>query len=184
MVKRAMSNIRFTIGNERTYPFEEIIIDNRFGYPIRVNGILVGGISYWADVVRHPKEGRFKQFYLEGIEIKKSWRNHGIGTAVVKYLMKEYDVVVGSITEKEPIPFWQRFNPKMKTLSPEVMGPTMDTVHLPEVIIFYLGHGRRAGRIIDQLMTFADELNRAAKENPGSFTPAERALQVVAKNKV
>lgn len=108
------NTIRF--GQEMTYVFKDVAIDEKIGFPISFNGEKVGGILYEKiTVLNHEvsRENGFTYVLLKGIEIEKDFRRRGIAKQIVEIIRKDCDALVGAITEKEAITFWAKVGAKL-----------------------------------------------------------------------
>ncbi len=116
-----------SFGDKFTYKWKYIIIDPMFGLPILFNGKEVGGFYIRSETWRHGVE----VVMMEGIEIDPEYRGRGIGTEVVKMLLEQCKLMVGSITEDEAKPFWKKMKAEFRPIPlesfPEYMLPTIKT---------------------------------------------------------
>jgi hypothetical protein len=101
---------KISFGKELNYLFKYIDIDEKWGTPIFIENEVVGGVLVSSmEVLLAEKYDCpfFSETLLHGIEIEPKWRRKGIAKEVIKRVVEKSDVVVGSITDKDALPFWK-----------------------------------------------------------------------------
>ncbi len=137
-----------TVLDELTYKFKYIVIDYPLGMPILLNGKVVGGFLLRLKSVR----GGIKVAFFEGIEIEPEYRRRGIAREVIKMLKKQTDLIIGSITEDEPKPFWISMNAKIFDLPLECFHENIrSTVHTKDPKMFYITNSYKASKLGNEI---------------------------------
>jgi GNAT superfamily N-acetyltransferase len=130
-----------SFGEELNYRWRYITIDPPFGYPIMCDGIEIGGYLTRQEIWR----GDVRVVMLEGIELSPSARGHGIGTEFVKQTLAQCDMIVGSITEDEPKPFWRKMGAELRPLPLENFPKRyLPTIHTKEPVLFFIANTPKA----------------------------------------
>jgi GNAT superfamily N-acetyltransferase len=137
-------------------PWKHIIINAPFGNAILLNDEVVGGVL----VRKETWQGGIKTLLIEGIEIEPEFRRKGIARAVVKMMLKQCDLLVGSITDDECKPFWQKMGAQFCPLPIDVFPPeVLKTITTKEPLLFFFAKtpearavGMRAGRELPDLL--------------------------------
>lgn len=146
-----------SFGDGLTHIWKYIIIDPPAGLPILLNGKEIGGLFLRLDLF--PPELNLNIVAVEGIEIEPEYRNKGIGTMVVKMLAEQCDMLVGSITEDEPKPFWKKmgaeFSPVPFESFPDHMQPT---IHSKEPQFFWITNNPKASKVAASFAGMLPEL--------------------------
>lgn len=118
-----------SFGDALTYKWKHITIDPPRGLPILLNGKEIGGFFIRLDMFPPP----LNVVAVEGIELDPEYRGHGIGTEVINMLIEQCDMLVGSITEDEPKPFWRKLGAEFRDIPlqnfPDKMLHTIHTKH-------------------------------------------------------
>ncbi len=155
-----MNKRRITLGDALTYKWKYIVIDPVAGWPIYLDGKEVGGFLVRVEVWG----GGVRTILVEGIEIDPEFRGRGIAGEVVRRLFKISDLILGSITEDEAKPFWEKmgaiFKPLPLSSFPEHTLPTVKSKH--PVLFFITNHpeGKKMGEV------FAREVPDLMKKLP------------------
>lgn len=124
-----------SFGEKLTYKWKYIIIDPPFGIPILLDGKEIGGLF-----IRVDSWGKnIEVVSLEGIEIDPVYRGKGIGKGIVEMLKEQCTMIIGSITEDEPKPFWKKVGAELRDIPldsfPQRMHPT---IHTKEPKFFFI----------------------------------------------
>lgn len=137
--------IEITFGEEYTFPFVEVDINEKIGYPIFKNGISVGGIRLFESMI---KEKNLSMVTIEGVEIKPEFRKQGIASHVIQSLVDRYDVVTGSTVEDESPNFWLKMGAIFKKAPfppPMLMTKRMrDSIHTDNPLVFFITKNKEA----------------------------------------
>ncbi len=130
-----MKEDEISFGFEPTRPWKYITVDWQYSYPILLYGKEIGGFFFRDEVWK----GGIKVLMMEGIELDPEYRGKGIGTDIVRMLYQQCDLLLGSITENEPKPFWKKVGAEFRPLPldcfPDHMLPT---IHTKDPVFFFM----------------------------------------------
>ncbi len=142
--------MKINFGHETNYTFKHIIIDEKFGFPITVEGVEVGGILM--DLMKEGKNGR-TVCRIVGMEIKPEHRKKGIGRRVVKILKKKFEGILGAITEDPPKKFWKRCGAEFRLIPLETFPEhQLKTVYTKEPVLFMISADKQLREDIFNMM--------------------------------
>jgi len=99
-----MKQHQFTFGDDPTYLFKDLDINEKYGYPIYVDGEHVGGILIEKRILKE----KWKWAMVLGIEIMPKFRNKGFASAIINNYKNTQDVITGAITEDKNLNFWKQ----------------------------------------------------------------------------
>lgn len=124
-----------SFGESLSYKWKYIEIDPPFGVPILFNGKEIGGFLIRPETWK----GEVEVVMFEGIEIDPEYRGKGIGTDVVNMVLEQCDLLIGSITEDEPKPFWLKMGAEFRPIPIDCFpARTLHTVHTETPVFFFI----------------------------------------------
>lgn len=125
--------MKFQFGKERSFTFKDVVIDEKTGYPIIVEGVEVGGIL----IDRMVKGNKWKVIPCLGIEIYPEHRKKGIAKRVLKFFLKKNNGMIGAITEEGNKGFWKKMGAEFKPIPYEAFTEKQKaTIHTKEPLFF------------------------------------------------
>lgn len=135
-----MKEDMISFGEQGPYTWKHIIIDYPVATPILLNGIQVG--AFFAKGLTFHEN--LKVIEMHGIEIYEEYRRRGVAKMVVQMLIEQCDMLIGSITEDQPKPFWLHMGAHFRLIPLDAFGKTIDTVHTKEPMFFFITENARA----------------------------------------
>lgn len=170
--------MKFLFGKERSFTFKDVIIDEKTGYPIIVDGVEVGGIL----VDRMEKGNKWKVIRVLGIEIYPEHRKKGIAKRVLKFFLKKNTGMIGAITEEGNKGFWKKMGAECMSIPLEAFTPRqLETMHTKEPLFFCITQDKSLrDEMFEMMKTSWDEIMKIRKdlkledryvESPGSTAP-------------
>lgn len=146
-----------------SYEWRHIEIDYAQAIPIYLNEVQIGAMLPKA----LQSEG-LNIIEMHGIEIYPEYRMRGFAEATVRMLLNDCDMMIGSITEDPPKPFWLAMGAEFRPIPLDAFGKTLDTVHTEEPVFFFItenekarGMGERYAREVPNIMR---EFNKLPKD--------------------
>lgn len=134
-------------GKEPTYRFKDIVIDGGMGFPILAGEEkeIVGGISIY-------KSGNpsFRLCSIEGIEIIPEYRGQGLGTALVRQIQKESDVIIGGI-DTDCLGFWESVGAVIYKMPREYL-PDRPNWNYEKMYAFYIAPKEEHKEIMEKML--------------------------------
>lgn len=121
------------------YEWRHIEIDYAQAIPIYLNKVQIGAMlpkplqSEGLDIIE-----------MHGIEIYPEYRRRGFAEATVRMLLADCDMLIGSITEDGPKPFWLALGAEFRPIPLDAFGKTIDTVHTEEPVFFFITENEKA----------------------------------------
>lgn len=154
--------MKFQFGKDRSFTFKDVIIDEKTGYPIIVDGVEVGGIL----VDRMEKGNRWKCIRVLGIEIYPEHRRRGIAKRVLKFFLKKNTGMIGAITEDDNKKFWKKMGAEWVAIPWEAFTERQkETMHTKEPLFFCISKDKALRDEMFEMMTTTwDAIIKARKE--------------------
>jgi predicted acetyltransferase len=131
-----------SFGKKQTYIFEEVDIDEKVGFPIYANGLLVGGF-----LANHNKVISKDITFcgIMGIEIKKNFRKRGIASSIIKNILERYDAVTGAITEEDAVGFWMKIGANVFEIPDGTIPKECNnSIHINKPLCFYISNEKNS----------------------------------------
>ncbi len=136
-----------SFGEELTYRWKYITIDPIAGIPIFLNRREIGGFLVTPSML----PGNIKMLSMEGIELDPEYRRLGIGTEVVNMLIEQCDIILGSVTEDEPKPFWTRMNAEFRDIPRKAFPDNQQaSIHTDTPQVFFITENGNAKYYAEQ----------------------------------
>lgn len=141
-----------TFGKEKNYLFREIEIDEKYGTPIFLDGMCVGGLRL--AINRIYKFSFCNTVEILGIEIKDGFKRKGIATEIVNMLKGQYPVIMGATVDDISPYFWRSVGAifyKAPKCPPEQMTEYMkSTIHTDTPLIFCITEDKEVVKFFDE----------------------------------